>query len=249
MRKSNKTNTLVIVSNHVGSIYDDRWVGDTIHYTGMGRSGDQSLEFMQNKTLAQSGSNGVRIHLFEVFERKVYTYSGEVVLLNKPYFESQPDADGRVRQACIFPLRLANQELATVESEALRKSYEKKVQKAKQLSDEELKERARSVPSRPGSRKVSSNQHERSPWVSEYTKRLAAGICQLCSAPAPFSNKKGEPYLETHHIEWLSRGGADDLCNTVALCPNCHKKMHILDDKEDIKRLITSSIENALEVN
>lgn len=35
MRRSLETNTLVIVSNHVESIYDDRWMGDEFHYTGM----------------------------------------------------------------------------------------------------------------------------------------------------------------------------------------------------------------------
>ncbi|MGH4118802.1 hypothetical protein [Clostridium sp.] len=51
MRRSRKTNALVLVSNHFKSIYDDRWYGDIFHYTGMGQNGDQSLEFMQNKTL------------------------------------------------------------------------------------------------------------------------------------------------------------------------------------------------------
>lgn len=54
---------------------------------------------------------------------------------------------------------------------------------------------------------------------------------------APFKNKQNEPYLETHHIEWLSQGGDDTIENTVALCPNCHKKMHIVDDPRDIKKL------------
>ena len=57
MRRSKKTNTLVIISNHVQSIYDDRWIGDEFHYTGMGMEGDQSLEFAQNKTLAESSNN------------------------------------------------------------------------------------------------------------------------------------------------------------------------------------------------
>ncbi|MBW8186191.1 hypothetical protein [Shewanella nanhaiensis] len=51
MRKSNSTRSLVIVSNHIKSIYDDRWDIDTLHYTGMGTKGDQSLNFAQNKTL------------------------------------------------------------------------------------------------------------------------------------------------------------------------------------------------------
>jgi len=37
MRRSLTTNSLVLVSNHVASIYDDRWIGDTFHYTGMGQ--------------------------------------------------------------------------------------------------------------------------------------------------------------------------------------------------------------------
>lgn len=33
--------------------------------------------------------------------------------------------------------------------------------------------------------------------------------------------------------EWLSKGGKDIIDNTIALCPNCHKKMHILNLKID----------------
>ena len=65
MRKSNKTNTLVIISKHVGRIYDDRWIGETLHYTGMGLEGDQEIHLSQNKTLSQSKTNGVDLHLFE----------------------------------------------------------------------------------------------------------------------------------------------------------------------------------------
>ena len=44
-------------------------------------------------------------------------------------------------------------------------------------------------------------------------------------------------YLETHHIKWLAAGGEDKLDNTVALCPNCHRKMHILNKQTDVKLL------------
>lgn len=60
VRRSLKTNTLVIISNHVESIYEDRWIGDELHYTGMGQVGDQELK-SQNKTLAESHSNGVSV--------------------------------------------------------------------------------------------------------------------------------------------------------------------------------------------
>lgn len=58
MRRSNRTSTLVIVSNHVASIYDDRWVDDVRHYTGMWQVSDQSLELSQNRTLNESKSTG-----------------------------------------------------------------------------------------------------------------------------------------------------------------------------------------------
>lgn len=55
----------------------------------------------------------------------------------------------------------------------------------------------------------------------------AKGICEDCGAKAPFFKKSdGTPYLEVHHIISLASGGEDTLENTVALCPNCHRKRH-----------------------
>ena len=69
------------------------------------------------------------------------------------------------------------------------------------------------------------------------TRKRANGICQFCNQPAPFIDKKGNPYLEVHHIVWLSHGGEDSTANTVALCPNCHTRMHVLDKTEDVEKL------------
>ncbi len=88
-----------------------------------------------------------------------------------------------------------------------------------------------------GRRIVTSNLFIRSADVIKETRKRANGICQYCKQPAPFIDKKGEPYLEVHHIIWLSRGGADSTDNTVALCPNCHTMMHILDNSEDVEKL------------
>ena len=65
----------------------------------------------------------------------------------------------------------------------------------------------------------------------------AEGRCELCEEPAPFLNSNGEGFLEVHHIQHLANDGDDTIENTVALCPNCHRKMHILDKKKDIKKL------------
>lgn len=69
-------------------------------------------------------------------------------------------------------------------------------------------------------------------------KIAAKGICDLCSDKATFNNKAGNPYLECHHITYLSENGKDDLQNCVALCPNCHAKMHALNLEEDKEKLL-----------
>lgn len=105
MRRSKSTNTLVLISNRITSTYTDNWDGDILLYTGMGQKGDQNLTFAQNKTLAESNSNGVTVHLFEVFQRKIYTYYGIVKLVKTPYQSIQKDATGTNRNVYIFPLQ------------------------------------------------------------------------------------------------------------------------------------------------
>lgn len=242
MRRATQTNSLVLVSNHVKSIYDDRWEDGVLHYTGMGMKGDQSLDFMQNKTLAQSGSNGVNLYLFEVFKEREYTYIGQVQLAANPYEEPQLDDEAHMRKVWIFPLKPIDQNSHVIIDQAtLDELYSTKIKEAKRLSDEELKKRAEATPNKRGQRNTTVIQYDRSPWISEYAKRRAKGVCQLCLQPAPFSNGKSEPYLETHHIIWLAKGGEDSIDNTVALCPNCHRKMHIVNSQKDIEKLKQSN--------
>jgi 5-methylcytosine-specific restriction enzyme A len=238
MRRSLKTNTLVLISDHVKSIYHDRWINNVFHYTGMGQRGNQSLNSAQNKTLAQSDINGVEVHLFEVEIEKEYIYQGRVVLSEKPYTEIQPDADGKDRDVVVFPLMLSRATPLPFNHEIFEQSQKARERKARKLSLDELREKASRSHQRAGERKVQSIQYERDPYVALFTKRRANGFCDLCLKEAPFIDKNGLPYLESHHIDWLSRGGSDSIENTVALCPNCHRKMHLLDDPNDKKVLM-----------
>lgn len=237
MRRSHNTNTLVLVSNHVKSLYDDRWIGEVFHYTGMGTRGDQSLDFMQNKTLAQSGTNGVEVHLFEVDKEQEYQYQGRVVLDSAPYSEVQPDESGNSRNVWVFPLRLLHGTPIPQSLEEFTNAQRQRERKARKIDLAELERRAKAARQTPGQRSVVSVEHERDPNVSAYAKLRAAGHCQLCKQPAPFKNKLGEPYLETHHLVWLAQGGGDTIENTVALCPNCHRRMHVLEDPRDLSLL------------
>jgi 5-methylcytosine-specific restriction protein A len=55
----------------------------------------------------------------------------------------------------------------------------------------------------------------------------ANGTCEECHCPAPFLRATNDtPYLEVHHLKQLSNGGEDTVENAVALCPNCHRKLH-----------------------
>lgn len=114
---------------------------------------------------------------------------------------------------------------------------------AKSLSDSELYEKAKQRSStKPLERVTTTSTYVRDVYIAEASKRKANGICQLCEKPAPFNDKNGNPYLESHHIIWLSEGGSDELSNTVALCPNCHKKMHIVNDEMDVQKLLKLNI-------
>lgn len=230
MRRSHKTNTLIIVSNHIKSIYDDKW-DDTgiMHYTGMGSERNQSLGFAQNKTLAESRMNGIEVFLFEVFKQREYTYMGPVELTGDPYQSKQTDQNTELRNVWIFPLRLTNEEnIARLPHDVIKESEQLKITKVRRLSDQDLEKQAKIFSGTAGVINIKSKQYTRNPYVSEHAKRRAKGICQLCLQPAPFQAKSGDPFLETHHIQWLSKGGEDSIKNTVALCPNCHRKMHLL---------------------
>ena len=129
----------------------------------------------------------------------------------------------------------------TLYSETDEKEAILNVEGRKYEDDEELKKRVKFSPRVPGNRDVKTKTYERSSIVSELAKRRAGGRCQLCSMESPFKTKDGSPYLETHHIVWLSNGGEDTPENTVALCPNCHRKMHSLNLKKDRDFLIDAA--------
>ncbi|MEY1594106.1 HNH endonuclease [Burkholderia sp. Bmkn7] len=74
---------------------------------------------------------------------------------------------------------------------------------------------------------VSTYAYLRNPDVVAEVLDIAQGQCQECGKPAPFPRKSdGSPYLEVHHRVRLAEGGEDTVENAIALCPNCHRKMH-----------------------
>lgn len=84
---------------------------------------------------------------------------------------------------------------------------------------------------------------ERDSSVRAWILRNAAGICELCRKPAPFLGSDGLPFLEVHHVIPLAEDGPDTIANAVALCPNCHRELHLGADRfSKIQQLYDQSL-------
>ena len=238
IRSSLKNSCLVIISDPAKSLSDDRWIGETLHFTGEGKLGDQILT-RQNRTLAESQTSGISLHLFEVLTKAEYVYAGQVELCDALYRDEQFDDDGKPHAVYMFPLRLKKGGIVPELSiEQIQAHREVRQQILSSETLDALRKRAEQAKSRPQTRATISIQIVRDEAVSEYVKRAANGICDLCENHAPFKNHKGAPYLECHHLTPLAKGGDDLMNNAVALCPNCHRKMHVINNASDKKSLL-----------
>lgn len=111
----------------------------------------------------------------------------------------------------------------------------------------ELRERAENasvqeVPENATATSQTKPQYSRSQEVKEYVKARADGVCEGCEKPAPFINKSGEPYFHIHHIFELSDGGSDTPETVIALCPNCHYRVHHGKDGEEYNRELLDKV-------
>lgn len=93
------------------------------------------------------------------------------------------------------------------------------------------------------SRNSADTRYSRSRKVKEYVKARANGTCEGCDKPAPFENKSGEPYLHAHHLHELSEEGADTPNSVIALCPNCHYRVHHGKDGEEYNQQLMQRLD------
>lgn len=248
IRMSNKNNLIVIMSGSAKKkVYSDRWEGDILYYNGTDINSDDS----SNQTLTKGKGNNNsqlrqvwfdspekrrQIFLFEKHISNQCIYKGEVELCQEPRLE--PRHDNPSRTVWIFPLKLK-----IIDSEQNNLLFSEASAMSTQANPDELAEKALEK-SRINAESSSTNIHsaittsyERDPDIAAYAKMRANGVCELCGCPAPFIGNNGQPYLESHHIDWLCNGGKDIIENIAALCPNCHRKMHLLNYALDIQKL------------
>ena len=105
--------------------------------------------------------------------------------------------------------------------------FEHQVSKVRQDTSARRRARLAQAVRRPAFTVVSAMVFERNPDVIAEVLERATGVCESCKENAPFQRRSdGSPYLEVHHQIRLADGGEDSTENAIALCPNCHRRMH-----------------------
>jgi 5-methylcytosine-specific restriction enzyme A len=196
--------------------YADRHRPDGVfEYFGEGQRGDMQLT-NGNRAIADHSTNGESLLLFQN-ARDGLRFKGEMVC-ETYHYERAPDRERNDRNAIVFELRTLEAVSEAIESEAtpLGDDLQDLLKKALGAADVAPKTAASET----------RTVYERSRDVRNYVLARANGACEGCTTAAPFIRKDGSPYLEPHHIRRVSDGGPDHPAFVIALCPNCHRRVH-----------------------
>ncbi|MTI10172.1 HNH endonuclease [Curvivirga aplysinae] len=205
--------------------YDDHWDDDgQFIYCGEGQTGDMKFQ-RGNLAIRDHAQLGKDIHVFETLGKsKPVRYVGQFACTGW-HEDTIPDKNKNMRKGLFFHLIPVNDLVDTDESAV--EEISQSLITTKDLN--ELRDLAISNDAQPGAYKSVEGRKKiylRSGAVKAYVLARAQGKCEGCGEDAPFTNKKGVPYLEPHHTRRLSDGGPDDPRWVAALCPNCHKEVH-----------------------
>ena len=221
--------------------YDDKFLpDDTFLYTGEGVEGDMTME-RGNAAIRNHRQSGEELHVFENTDYPwIVTYVGQFVYAGHQS-DTLPDEKGNYRDAIRFRLEpIGGTEIEIDEGSP------------SSLSDSELFKKAKAsspIDSDPSSMSTNTSNsgggrsYSRSDVVREFALRDADGVCRGCDDTAPFEDSQGNPFLEVHHMHRRSDGGPDDPENVIALCPNCHRRVHHGADGDDFNQELIEKAE------
>jgi 5-methylcytosine-specific restriction protein A len=133
-----------------------------------------------------------------------------------------------------LPDWIGEEEVSTTQ-EQLEEELEVRIKGSSQLTMDERLKRLKNAPTIPATVQVISRGFRRNADVVMAVLARAKGMCEECHAEAPFRRAKdGTPYLEIHHKVPLAQNGEDTMQNAIAVCPNCHMRLHygIIDSTE-----------------
>jgi 5-methylcytosine-specific restriction protein A len=87
------------------------------------------------------------------------------------------------------------------------------------------------------------NYFKRNQKVRKEVLKRAKGKCEFCKIDG-FELPNGKLFLETHHIIFLAKEGADRTSNVIALCPNHHRESHFGKNAENLEKEFERIIED-----
>ena len=201
---------------------DEGWRDDgTFEFTGEGQRGPMRMA-RGNRAVLEHAERGRDLHLFIETPRKrdrTVQYAGPMECIGFRHGQA-PDIDGNVRETIVF--RLAPVDTVQRGAEA--------AEAAEEVESDDLEELRRKAVERATEGEAPATQlrkaYRRAAAIQEFARRRAAGRCEGCRSPAPFTTVAGRPYLEVHHLTRVSDGGPDHPDHVVAVCPNCHRRVH-----------------------
>jgi 5-methylcytosine-specific restriction protein A len=201
--------------------YADRIRPDGVfEYFGEGQVGDMQIA-RGNAAITRHSIDGRSLLLF----RKIaggLRFEGEMIYEGH-HTEQAPDRNKAMRNAVVFELRPLESVVEAIEQQPTTTAGGLETMRALAFAA------ANFTPQR---RQASASVVERSKIIRDYVNARALGRCEGCGNDAPFYRSDGSPYLEPHHIRRLSDGGPDDPRHVIALCPNCHRRVHFGGDGE-----------------
>ena len=205
--------------------YKDGFVDGVFWLTGEGQKGDMQM-VRGNLAIKDHLQNGKRLLLFEYTRKSTVSFMGEASYLAH-HFDQKLDLDGNMRNAIVFELEL-DTESRRSPSEPIVENSEVNEDRLWSLPLSDLKNLA-DAPSPKGAATTVRRQvvRMRSKAVKIYAQKRANGICECCDKPAPFKTPKRRAFLETHHLTRLADGGPDLPEFVAAICPNCHREIHL----------------------
>lgn len=210
--------------------YVDDWQSSNVfYYTGEGQEGDMTFTH-GNLAIRDHVKSGEDLHLFENMKKGFVKYIRQMICIGY-HTQISPDIKGNDRTAIIFELSRFEETIANEESNFPIDAQQSEISLDTPL--DELKRKALEGSAKnttPLERLVS--YRKRSNAIRLYAKKRANGICELCGNSGPFLDKKGQLFLEVHHLHKLSDGGPDHPERVAGICPNCHRQVHYAQDAE-----------------
>lgn len=239
-------NTVIVTSggrHQSTSGYHDKKLSDgSWLYIGQGSKGDQDINRHANKLIASAKRE---VLLFttreptaeEIEKRASYAkrYRFEGIYACKQWEYITPDTGRRSgdRLICFRLVPISNSAVINVDNKVDLNAADLNILKRELL--------ASLSPRKPMANSL-SQVFERSQMARSYALNRAGGICELCGSLAPFKTRAGDHFLEVHHIEHLAKGGLDHPVNLAALCPNCHRAIHLSNKVDALVSRLKSTI-------